>query len=360
MKVLFRVDSSRVIGSGHLMRCLALANGIRNILNGDIIFVCKELNGNLNEIVIERGYKLIRLNKNSEGYVHRKYSKDDDNMAQKKDAYETIKKIGNSRYDWIITDNYFLDDNWKHYLKDNTKYFFDIDDLFKKTKYSNLILNQAPKLVSESRYQGLIQKKSKLILGPKYALIDNNYIVYRKNSTSHNGKIKKILISYGGSDETDETVKAIKAINYINNDRLTINVVIGKAYLNINRLKDIIVNKQNINIYHQARNMAELIIDADLALGGGGGSTWERMCLGLPSIVTTTSDDQISVPYLHNEGLLIWIGRAKDVKICNLKKVINNTINNPADLIKLSDKCKNYIDGNGVNRTVNILNEYSG
>ena len=95
--------------------------------------------------------------------------------------------------------------------------------------------------------------------------------------------------------------------------------------------------------------------NSDLALGSGGGTTWERIYLGLPSIVTTISDDQISIPFLNENGYLFWIGKSKDVNQKDIEKKICKLIENPSMLVDQSLRCMKYIDGKGTKRIIKII-----
>ena len=99
------------------------------------------------------------------------------------------------------------------------------------------------------------------------------------------------------------------------------------------------------------------MVNADLAIGAGGGTTWERIYLGIPSIVTTISDDQISIPYLNEHGYLFWVGKSNDVSQKDLENKIGKLIQNPSTLINQSLRCMKFLDGKGGKRIIKILKE---
>ena len=146
MKVVFRVDSSTDMSSGHIMRCLALASEMKKEESIDIKFVSRKFEGSLNDLVTKRGFKIVQLKKYYSKYVVDNnlfidYLKDVKlrnllGIFQKQDAIDTIKAIEKDKVDWIIIDHYLLDDTWKFYMRQYTNYFFDFDDIFRRTKYS--------------------------------------------------------------------------------------------------------------------------------------------------------------------------------------------------------------------------------
>ena len=252
LKIVFRVDSSLDISSGHVMRCLALASVMKKKEDTDIKFISRMYEGNLNDLVIKQGFQVAQLknpfkrkniSKNFfiENRDRTKYS-EFLGISQKQDAKDTIGAIGEDNVDWIILDHYSLDDTWKFYMRPYTKNIFEIDDNFREVKNSDVILNQAPIEVSKKNYKNKITPKTKLLLGPKYAIIDRTYISVRKNLKPREGEINRILVFYGGVDKANETTKALNAINNLDLSEIFIDVVIGES--NIHR--DKIVNQVNI------------------------------------------------------------------------------------------------------------------
>jgi len=180
----------------------------------------------------------------------------------------------------------------------------------------------------------------------------------RKRLKSRDGKINRILVFYGGVDKTNETTKALNAIKKLELSEIFIDVVIGKS--NIHR--GIVVNKvnrmRNTKLHIQLPTLANLMGNADLALGSGGGTTWERIYLGLPSIVTTVSNNQVSIPYLDEHGYLFWVGDAKDVSQKIIENKISRLIKNPLILIDQSLRCMKFVDGKGIKRIIKTIKEY--
>jgi len=171
MRVIFRTDASEEISSGHVMRCLALAVVMKKELGIDIQFICRKYEGNLNDLIRKRGFKVVELlNPFCKHVVNKKLSNLNEEerqysnflgISQEQDAKETIDAIGGNNVDWIIIDHYSLDDSWKFHIKPYTKYIFEIDDLFRQIKYSDVVLNQAPIEVSKKHY---VKKKLNFFL----------------------------------------------------------------------------------------------------------------------------------------------------------------------------------------------------
>ena len=370
MRVVFRVDSSTDMSSGHLMRCLALASVMKKEEGVDIQFISRKCEGNLNDLVKKRGFKVVQLRNyfrknvvDNNPSIEKRGGEKFDNMLgvpQKQDALDTISAIGATKVDWIIIDHYLLDDIWKFHMKPYTNKFFEFDDLFRPTKYSNVVLNQAPIKVSKENYRDKLTSKTKLLLGPKYAIIDETFLSVRKNLKPHRGEIARILVSYGGTDKSNETSKALNAIKNFDLSKIRVDVVIGERNLHADKIVKEVSVMKNIELHFQLPTLAKLMVKADLAIGAGGGTTWERIYLGLPSIVTTNSDDQIAIPYLNEHGYLFWVGKSNDVSQKDLENKIGNLIQNPSTLINQSLRCMKFLDGKGSKRIIKILKEDLG
>jgi len=348
---------------GHIKRCLAIASALKKEKDLDIQFVIRNHGMILDHLISERGFKVRQLDNlsNKTCLFNINKSKRETNfynekvISQKQDAIDTIKAVNSEKFDWIITDSKFLNDVWKSYMKFYTNNFFEIDDIFRETSISDVVLNQAPSKFSFEKYKDKITPKTKLLLGHKYAILDETYLSLKHYRKKHTGKISKILISYGGSDDYNETIKALYAINNLGYTHLEINVVIGETNRNLDMIVKEANKMKNTNCHVELPTLAHLMKDSDLALGSGGGTTWERIYLGVPSLVTTSSEDQVSVPYLNDQGYLFWLGNAKDVDQKHIGKKIIELMQNPKKLIDQSLRCKKFIDGKGVIRIINTL-----
>ena len=170
MRVVFRTDASLEISSGHVMRCLSLARKMKKDASFDIQFVCRNFEGNLNDLISKSGLKVIELLNPYQKNVHENklFDKNEEEIqnnnllgiTQEQDANETINAIGGKNVDWLIIDHYSLDDTWKLQLKPYAKNIFEIDDLFRQIKYSDVVLNQAPIEVSQKHYKKKIKNQN--------------------------------------------------------------------------------------------------------------------------------------------------------------------------------------------------------
>ena len=141
-------------------------------------------------------------------------------LEWKNDAVKTIKIINNlDSVDWLIVDNYGLDKKWEVILRPHVKKIMVIDDMTKREHDCDLILDQNLYENMKECYEGLIPRDCKKLIGPKFALLRKEFYQIRKNLKKPNGKIKRILVSFGSDDHTNETMKVLEAINQLNNNQ---------------------------------------------------------------------------------------------------------------------------------------------
>lgn len=319
MKVAIRVDSSTAIGSGHLMRCLTLAKRLRKEENAKVHFISRDLDGNLHDKIIVADFSLhvlVRypLGEGLTGYAAWL------TVPQDVDATETkrvLQELG--RVDRLVVDNYALDIVWEREMRACTNEILVIDDLANRKHDCDILLDQNFYLDKESRYTGLVPEKCKLLLGPRHALLREEFYEVRKCRGKRDGRIRQILVFYGGSDLTNETMKALYALRTFHETQpeITVDVIVGGSNPHQQEIKAFCTSPSTsgwITYHCQVDNMAELMAKADLMLGAGGSTTWERCFLGLPAIVTSVAENQVKIAEdCAAAGYITYLGRAENV-----------------------------------------------
>ncbi len=300
MNVVIRVDSSTTIGSGHLMRCLTLAERMRKEKNAEVHFISRDLEGNLHGKIKDAGFTLHALPRHP--FDKRLVSYDAWlTVSWDVDAAETkavLRELG--KVDRLVVDNYALDMTWEMELRPFTNEIFVIDDLANRAHDCDVLLDQNFYLDKENRYIGLVPEDCKLLLGPRYALLREEFYEARSRLRKRDGSLRNILVFYGGSDLTNETMKALHALQVFHEaqSEITVDVIVGSSNPHQQELKafcEATDVKKWMRYHLQVDNMAEYMAHADLMLGAGGATTWERCFLELPAIVTAIADNQVRV-----------------------------------------------------------------
>lgn len=342
MKVFFRVDASVQMGTGHVMRCLALADDLRE-KGASISFICRPLPGNLCRYVEKKGYNVHRL------YYSGQPADDQDphghhahcpETGWQADAGETKAILeGQGEINWLVVDHYALDARWETKMRPCANKIMVIDDLADRPHHCDLLLDQNIYENMEARYRGLVPEHCRMLLGPKYALLRPEFHEVRKNMRTRDGKIRRILVFFGGTDLTNETSKALEAIQLLNRPDIAIDVVVGLTNPHKEQIKIKCATIPNTTFLCQVDNMAKLMADADLALGAGGSATWERCFLGLPTITIIVAENQYETTVaVEKAGAIMNLGMNYCVTTNILKDSIQNALNNSKSLNTMSKK----------------------
>lgn len=284
MKVLFRTDASVEIGSGHLMRCLTLADQLREE-GVEAAFICRDLPGGMFDLLQARGYRFARLPTAAEA----------GKVTPQLDAGETIAaaiELFHDGADWLVVDHYGMDDAWERSLRPHVRRIMAIDDLANRTHDCDLLLDQNYYRDMEQRYRGLVPEHCVTLLGPAYVLLRPEFAEARKKLRTRDGTVRRILIFFGGSDPTNQTGKALEAMKLVSRPEIAVDVVVGVANPYRETIRAICEELPNTAFHCQVSSMAELIANADLGIGAGGGAMWERCYLGLPTITVVFADNQ--------------------------------------------------------------------
>ena len=315
MKVAIRVDASSKIGSGHVMRCLSLAAKLQKEHDAQVYFVMRQLAGNLFSRVQDKGYSVLPLPAEQTEEQLTGYEKWL-TVPVEQDAKETIAELRTiGTVDLLVIDSYAIDVTWENEARPYVKKIMVIDDLANRKHDCDLLLDQNLYEDMHTRYNHLVPLHCQLYLGPKYALLRDEFYEARKTIRQRNGTIQNILVFYGGVDATNETMKALHALEKVRNaDAVTVNVIVGANNPSKEKIERCCMTHTNWHFYCQVSNMAEFMNQADLMLGAGGSTTWERCFLQLPALVTAVAENQIeSCKYLEKCGVIKYLGVFKDV-----------------------------------------------
>ena len=319
------------------MRCFALAEVIKN-LNFNVYFISKEIKGNIIKNIENDGYKVFTLDSKAIKSPKQRW---------KIDAAKTTKIIQRFKNEknLLLVDNYELSKMWETSVKPVVDKIIVIDDFSNRSHNCNLFIDQNLHTNTKERNKKN-PKNCKKLLGPKYAMLRKEFVEGRRTVKRISGKINRILISFGGSDEKNQTLKVIKKIV---DEKINVDVIVGEPNKNKTKIKKICSRMENFTYYQQPKNIAKIMKKADLAIGAGGLITWERCCLGLPSIVAIVSKNQEDATNaVSKKGCLINLGRVEQLTSEDYLNAIRNL--NSRKLIRMHKKCLELVDGKGTER----------
>ena len=334
-RIYFRCDASTSIGSGHVIRCITLANFLKK-KGFDTIFISKKLNGNLFSLILKKKHKIIPLSKKST------------TESEVKEIFKRLKNFNNKK-DWMVVDHYSIGKKWESKIITKIPKLFVIDDLCDKFHLGNVLLNQNYLPGIKKRYNKVLSSKTKTLLGPKYAILSSEYQKTRQNiNFKKNKKFTRVIIFFGGADNKNFTIKCLSIFLKYNLQNIKLDVVIGQSNKKNKIIKSMIKDIKYAKLHIQIPSLCGLMKSADFYLGSGGTTTWERCCLGLPSIVIATAKNQISYnKKLDNKGVLKYLGSAEKVNEEQIISAILKFISSKSN--KMSENAKKITDGKGIN-----------
>jgi UDP-2,4-diacetamido-2,4,6-trideoxy-beta-L-altropyranose hydrolase len=318
------------IGTGHLFRCLTLANAMKR-KGASISFICRGFPADLDAVLEKNGFDIHRLSST-------------DPAADAAETMAVFRRVGKPH--WLVADHYSLDRTWEVRLRPFAERIMVIDDLANRPHDCDLLLDQNDLAPQSRRYAGLVVNGCKLLLGPRYALLRPEFLEAWRWSRNRDGNVRRILLSFGGSDPTNETEKALEAIRILGRPDIIVDVVVGEANEKLDRIRRLCSEAGNFVFYRQANNMAELMSKADLAIGAPGTSTWERCFLGLPAVTVVVAENQLSVAGpVSTAGAIVNMGWHSKVGVRDIVGTIRRLLDAPSLLKEMARKGRMLMGG---------------
>lgn len=345
-KVVFiRVDSSTKIGYGHLIRCLALADTLKKFFQ--IKFICTNLTGNIISEINKKKFKTFCFNVKLQ------------KINIKLDAEKTIsiiKKYGNDN-SMLILDSYALSKQWENSVKPYVQKLIVIDDQPIRSHNCDLLIDQNLFNEHKKNYERLLPKKTKKLLGPKFAMIRKEFKLLRHSAKIRTFPIENILVSFGGTDTDNQSIKILNLFQKIGSN-LHFDVVLGKGNKNKKIIKNLCSKNKNFSYHEQINYIGRLMLKSDLAIGSSGSTAWERCYLGLPSIISISAKNQKNIANeLSKRNCVINLGSVKQLEGFDYKISIDKISKH--QLERMSKSSLKLVDGNGTKRILKYILDMS-
>jgi UDP-2,4-diacetamido-2,4,6-trideoxy-beta-L-altropyranose hydrolase len=362
--VVFRVDASLAIGSGHVMRCLALADGLR-AEGAECHFICRAHPGHLLDIIRSKGFSAYSLGLADVSAVADLRAQDANRPAhsnwlgvtQCQDAEASATILETLRPDWLVVDHYALDAQWEMSVRKYFTRLLVIDDLADRKHICDLLVDQNLGH-TEQDYSALVSNDCQLLIGAQYALLRPEFSQLRTQSLKRRGssQLKHILITMGGVDQQNATGAVLLALkSCLLPANCSINVIMGLKAPCIAEVIEVAANiPWSTEVFLNVTDMGEHMAAADLVIGAAGSTSWERCCLGVPTVMVILADNQKSgARALQHSGSVILIEHVSDISVL-LSSVIH-TLTHGNTLQVMSEKASKVSDGLGVQRVIREL-----
>ncbi|RYD95874.1 MAG: UDP-2,4-diacetamido-2,4,6-trideoxy-beta-L-altropyranose hydrolase [Sphingobacteriales bacterium] len=351
MRIAIRVDASDRIGSGHVMRCLTLAERLRET-GAEVLFVCRNHTGNMQGTVKQRGFSLaaLPLVQTADDLVGYALWLGVDPALDALQTRAAIASNGWDKIDWLVVDHYGLDVSWECDLRDMVARIAVIDDLADREHDCDVLVDQ--NLVADfgSRYNRLLPARAKRLLGPGYALLQPDYAALAASRKTRRMQ-GRVLVFLGGVDQ-GLTLKAVQGYVAVDRFGLTCDVVVSSMNPDLSEIERIAAERSDIRVFASIPSLAPLMVEADIAVGAGGATSWERLCLGVRALVVVLAENQRPIAEeLSRRGLVSVVGDVGSVEADDFSSAIDAEFARAAAPLEARD----LVDGLGAARVVSAM-----
>ena len=303
MNILIRCDSSNIIGTGHVMRCLNLCEYYSE---NSYTFICRNFNMNITSKIIDVKHNLILLDYNIEPLLND--YKTWIGTTENNELNDLINILKKTRYDEMIIDHYGIDYVIEKELKKYVKKISIINELNEYKHFCDEYINYNTddlELVKKIN----LNEKTIYKIGKDNIILNKKFLNIKK--TVFREKIQKICIMMGGTDPNNYTLKVIEQINSLINN-IIVYIIIGKSNNNIESIKKFIKNKNNYIILFDLNydDLINLYMDIDICIGSLSITAYERLYMNIP---------QICLKIIDNQN----IQQLKEFNICDINNLFN-------------------------------------
>ncbi len=362
MRIVFRTDASIKIGTGHVMRCITLAKALVE-KDAEVQFICRDNVGNLIEKIRQQGFTvhtLVTSSSDSEQTGLKEFPKlfhsEWLEVTQQQDAKDCQSILEEIQPDWLVVDHYAIDQAWQKLLEPYYQKLMVIDDLGDRNHECDLLVDQNYGSNSE-KYQNLVPETCKILAGPTYALLRPEFAQWREISLKRRANQKEIetlLVTMGGVDPDNYTGQVLQQLDKL--QQTTIKEIIVVMGATAPHLETVEQQAQTLSIKTTVQtnvsNMAEIMANADLAIGAAGATTWERCCLGLPTIQMVIADNQRQIANaLEKDHIVILLDEIQKLPglVTEAKSKITLLVKNASE----------FVDGQGLKWVVETMQEFT-
>lgn len=337
--LIVRVDANTRMGTGHLMRCLALAQAWKDS-GGKGVFVTARNSKSLLERLGNEGFSVHVLDK--------AYPDPHD--------WEVTKEVLDMYPDaWVVLDGYHFDPAYQQRVKEAGHQLLVIDDMAHlEHYYADIVLNQN---LHAEQLNYSCEPYTQLLLGTQYVLLRREFLQWQSWKREIPEVARKVLVTLGGGDPDNATLKIIKAMNKVKLQDLEVKVVIGSSNLHMASLKEAVHHSPfTIHLLPSVENMPELMAWADVAISSGGTTCWEMAFMGLPAIVGQIAQvENLLVSGLKQLGLFLHTGWFAQLSIEDLAEVIREYLHDKDWRTRMSRLGQETVDGSGCARVLKSI-----
>jgi len=337
--LLIRADATRQIGTGHLMRCLALAQGWQ-AMGGQAIFISVCSSNALRSRLVYEGFEVVSV---------------DNSYPHLKDWEVTHRLLKQYSDAWMVLDGYHFDSEYQLRIKETGHHLLVIDDMGHLPHYfADIVLNQNL-YASEDLYMNR-EPYTKLLLGVKYVMLRKEFWQWKGYRRDVPQIARRVLVTMGGSDPDNVTCTVVQSLNQID-DQLEISVIVGAANPHYDKLQKMVENsRHHIRLYRNVTDISKLMAWADVAVSAGGSTCWELIFMRVPILVIVLAENQYRIAeILEDEGLAVNLGAVEDLSTSDLAYELTSLMKHKSRRLRMIQCAERLVKETGVFNVLNSL-----
>ena len=350
VKIAIRADASTLIGMGHIRRCQSLATALRDA-GGQTRFVCRDTGFDYSPCFGEEPILLpanpCDFKAGHDAPRHGQWL----GVTQLQDAREFVAAVEHWSPDWVVVDHYAIDARWHKLVREALGCrIAAIDDLGDRTLDTDILIDHNWHADHVAKYDGRLLRPSIMACGPAYAMIDKQYASAARYQFKD--EVDSIGIFMGGTDAVNASAVALQAVvetGFLGD----VEIVTTAANPNLADLKRSVDARPRTRITIDLPNLATFFARHDLQIGAGGGATWERFCIGAPTIAVATADNQRNVLIALTQQGYQWGAIQLDIELITC--CIQDALSDASKRSRKAEKALQIIDGNGIERVVELF-----
>lgn len=342
--LVIRVDADAQIGTGHVMRCLALAQAWQD-KGGKVTFISHCESDSLRKRLLNEGMNLIDI---------------ENAYPEQCDLECTLVNLSVISHQqpancWLVIDGYHFDAAYQKRIKEAGYKILWIDDYgHAEHYYADLVLNQ--NISADESFYLHREPYTQLLLGTRYVLLRREFEKWQDWQREVTDIAHKVLVTMGGADSDNLTLKVIQSLKHTDIPSFEAKIVVGPANPHLTILEREISDCSNLQLIKDASNMPDLMAWADLAVSAGGSTCGEMAFMGLPNIIMIFADNQAAVAAeLHNHYVSINLGWHNNINAVDIARALKKLMISDVQRKKMLHSGKNCVDGKGSNRIINSM-----
>lgn len=344
------------MGTGHLARCLSLADAFAE-RGAKVRFLTRDFDPSVPAWLRSRGHEAICLPRPGPSPSEQDFTDDQEKwlgVPWERDAEDVQSALGDAPVDLLVANHYGIDHRWESSLRTRARKLMVIDDGGSRRHDCDVLLDQNLHGSVGLGHERRVPAHCNLLLGPRYALLRPEFRMQDSEIRKREGTLAKILVFFGGSDPTNETGKALEGLRLLGDRMLETTVVAGALNPHFDELEAFRKTLPGLVVHKQVDYMARLMQSANLGIGAGGITTWERCRMGLPSLVAILADNQAEIAAaVAATGAQANLGWSRDLGPGDYAAAIGRM--DGKSLRDMSLAGMRLVDGKGCERVVQIM-----